>query len=349
MYALLMMQQFPDHDYYFLDTFFPVIIIFLVLITASVYNKIINNTFKLILSFSLCLLLFLSYSDFKTVFDQRYMKNQWNKMEMNDRIYFKGSDVFLDSIGISRDALMLVVNANTTNMPFILMKRKGYAQFHTHPDSIRKAFEKSVRYAILKNDEMYNEVLLADTSLIKNLEKISENGYISIYKITPNETSELKNFIGFSEKDIFKKITSSIETNLNADKIKSVIDTSTLYFSKPYGGHEINYFGLTVELTADDFPKNDSGLQLIYSEVELFGTEDNQQIEFILQVTDATGQSMYFKTFPLKNFIKKNEWNKASLVFSVPPMRDGKKARLFLLNTDMKPYYYDDFNLYIKK
>lgn len=346
MYAVLMMQQFPDHDYYFLDTLYPVIILSLVFIMAAVYNKIINNTFKIVVSLCLSLLLFLSYADFKEVLDERYLKGQWKKMELNDRIYFEGADVFLDSIGISKDASMLVVGTNTTNLPFILMKRKGYAQLHTHPDSIRKGFTKA-DYVVLKNDEFYNEILLVDSSLIKDLVNISDNGFISIYKIVPNETAELKSFIGFSDKDIFKKILYAFENNFNADKIKNIPDTSDVCFSKPYGGYAANEYGLTVELSEHDFPDTKK-LQLMYTEVELYGTIENQTLELIVQVLDSTGQSIYFKGFPLKRFVKKNEWKKACVVFAVPPMIDSKTARVFFWNPEEKPYYYDDFKLYIK-
>lgn len=347
LYTLLMMQQFPDHDYYFLDTLFPFIILALVLLTATVYNKIINDTFKTVFSLGLCLLLFLSYAEFKNILDQRCMKGQWSKMEMNDRMYFEGADAFLDSIGISRDSKMLVIGSNTTNMPFILMKRKGYAQLHTNPDSIRKSFAEPVDYVILKNDESYNEILLVDSSLIKTLVKVSGNDRISIYKIAANEMSDLKSFTGFSEKNIFKKIVYDFENNLNADKIKNVSDTSELYFSGPYGGYSANEFGITVELTESDFP-NTHILQLVYSEVELYGTTENQSIELVVQVLDSTNQSIYFKGFPLKQFVKKNQWNKASLIFAVPSLHENKKVTVFLLNADEKPYHYDDFKLYIK-
>lgn len=347
MYAVLMMQQFPDHDYYFLDTFFPVIILLLVFLTAAVCQNIQKDFFKVVLSLCLYLLLILSYADFKAVQGERYLKGQWSKMEMNDRICFEGSDEFLDSIGIPRSAKMLVVGSNTTNMPFIFMKRKGYAQPDTNPDSIRKSFTKNIDYVVLQNDEMYNQILVQNSSLIKDLVKVSDNGRISIYKIAPNEHADLKRFIGFTETNIFKKIICSFENNKNETKLENIGDTSDICFSKPYAGRQTNDYGLTLELTEHDFP-NIHSLQLLYTEIELRGTEDHQQLELILQVLDSTGTSIYFKGFPLNTVLKKNEWNKASLVFAVPSMREGKKARIFFWNAAKKTYYFDDFRLYIK-
>jgi len=141
-FTLLMLRQFPDHDYYFLDTFFlPAILIFTVAlaIIPSSDRKII----KIIVNLAIILLSIPLILHARNSQDQRRQTGYWDRTAATIES-FQSSAALLDSHNISRDSRILVIGTTAPNIPFILMQRKGYALMTTEKETINAAFRSAV-------------------------------------------------------------------------------------------------------------------------------------------------------------------------------------------------------------
>ncbi|MCX6290595.1 MAG: glycosyltransferase family 39 protein, partial [Bacteroidetes bacterium] len=132
-YFLCMSTQFPEHDYYVIDSLYPVIALILV---HAIQNIPANSRFsKIALPATGTVLLCVFVMSSSGIMKKRYTFHEWDRTEIT-RQNFTGTEQFLDSIGIPKTAKMLVLDAYTTNMPLILMNRMGYALLWTTKENI---------------------------------------------------------------------------------------------------------------------------------------------------------------------------------------------------------------------
>ena len=122
-YFLLMAQQYFAHDYYFLDSFFVPIILFLVFSIKSI--QLDSFLQKSIWTSVFIIQIILCYIFSQKIQNERYYSGPWDRTEIT-RQNFTGTEKSLDDLGIPKEAKILVIDAYTTNAPLILMNRKGY-------------------------------------------------------------------------------------------------------------------------------------------------------------------------------------------------------------------------------
>src|SRR5690606_5025142 len=99
LFFILMMQQFPAHDYYFIDSFYPGIIMFFALAVSLIPSRPVWNITFVIVSVGL---LYKGTLQAKAVQDDRYTTHSWDDGETT-RHNFEDSDLFLDAAGVSAD------------------------------------------------------------------------------------------------------------------------------------------------------------------------------------------------------------------------------------------------------
>lgn len=186
-FALLMLGQFPNHDYYGIDTFFPLIL--LVLLWAyhrSMPNKIGNWVVPgmAIVAFGLFALPHLTERQ-----EQRYFIEAW---DLNHVTYenFKESEAFLDHQGIAKDARMLVIDAFTTNIPLIEMNRSGYTVLTTSETLMKEALQWPLDYVALQDTFTIPEVVMNYREIVEQLSFVCGNGSISVYELKKPETEK---------------------------------------------------------------------------------------------------------------------------------------------------------------
>lgn len=178
-FTFLMLRQFTDHDYYFLDTFFLPIIAFLS-IALSLLPDLKTGLLKIILlAFIAFTALFLLLQPIKSQETRREIK-PWDRTEATIENFSNASD-FLDSLEISRNSKMLVIDVVAPNIPFILMQRKGFGIMKLSPKNISEALKWEYDYIVIQN-----EFFLSDTNeqyfeILPKLNKIADNGRISVY------------------------------------------------------------------------------------------------------------------------------------------------------------------------
>ena len=174
-YIVLMMKQFPAHDYYMLDTLCPVIAS--AFIFGSRYIK-----FSPGISHQLIILFFIVGS-FNVCFEYQlrlYSKERLSLPELQTLNNFEGSDGFLVKQGIPKDRPVLVVGSYEPNIPFIQLKRQGFQVRDPKHDDIMEALKMDYECAITQNS-FFSEITAAFPEWNKMMKSFATNGKITLW------------------------------------------------------------------------------------------------------------------------------------------------------------------------
>ncbi|MBE9467356.1 MAG: glycosyltransferase family 39 protein [Bacteroidetes bacterium] len=339
-FAFLMLRQFPAHDYYFIDTFFLPIILFLIFV-LSLFPVIEKRNYKIIsivilFVFSVILILQPIKSQKK-----RRETGYWDRTEITINNY-RNSSCFLDSINVPKDSKILVIDAVAPNIPFILMQRKGYAVMTTNQKNIEEALKWDYDFIVIQNEYFISEIYTPYPNILSKLEKIADNGNISVCRYSESNQQSLLDFIGIKNKEpVFE---TSVNFDITPDSLwqnfNSTIDSS---YNSGYSGHLTSdiLYGLTYKST--NLPELEtSSRTLFFSSYFLRDTIVN--CELVVSI-NSNGQNIYYKSNNLKDLIKKEgEWENVSLIFQLPKVQSSDyEFAIFIWNTGKSELYYDNF------
>lgn len=176
LFTVAMAKQFPNHDYYFIDTYFLPILLSFILILKSLPT--IDNYKKGIVFFMISAA-FVSVM-FKNVNEKQEIRrrNYWGAASERTIENYKDSEQFLDSIGISKDAKILTLWAYPQNTPFILMNRKGYTEMFDKEDKIEIGLSFDYDYVVIENELLEDD---KKKRYLSDLNYVSDNGKISVF------------------------------------------------------------------------------------------------------------------------------------------------------------------------
>ena len=343
-FAFLMLRQFPAHDYYFLDTFFLPIIMFLIFI-LSLIPVAEKRNLKIVTVTSVCIIsCILILQPIKSQ-EKRRETGFWDRTEATINNY-KNSSEFLDSLDISKSSKMLVIDAVAPNIPFILMQRKGFAVMKTNQENIEEALKWDYDYIVVQNEYFIPEIYTPYPGILSKLNKIADNGKISVCTLSDNYQQSLLDFLGLNKKE--PVITKTVSFENKPDSLWENFNPSDRYtFSGTSSGHLTSdiIYGLTYKSKHLPELKNNSRT-LLFSSYFLKDTIINSEIVVSI---NADEQNIYYKSYNLKNLVKQEgSWEQVSLLFQLPKIQgDDYEFAIFIWNTGKSELYYDDFGFSI--
>jgi len=340
-FTLLMLRQFPSHDYYFLDTFFLPIMLFLIFIISSISpikTKWINGINLVVLLIVSIPLVVNAHSSQKA----KRITGEWDRT--NSTINnFKDTERYLDSLKIPQNSNMLVIDGYAPNIPFILMNRKGYVVMTTSKENISESLTWDYDYIVMQNEFFLSDIYLNYPEIISKTEKVWDNGRISISKLRKVELKQsLDAYLGLSnmnpilkEKMDFDTVTSKNWQNINP--------TTKFKFSGQNSGFltQNMEYGLTYK--TKDLPEIKEKGRLIFFQ-SYFLHHSNCNVEVIVSIIE-NDKTLYYKTFNLQDLLKeKNVWEKVNLIFQLPKVNNNNyEFSLFIWNKGKTELFIDDF------
>ena len=151
-----MVMQFPIHDYYIFDTFFPTLVFWIIIASFFFKEKhqYLSNKNIILLLFSLLIINQIHYFAGYT-----RIINHPNSPYEKTRVNFENSHNTLDSLNISKNKKILLIDSYCTNLAFIGMNRKGFCIRHTSYNNIQRALNWKYDYIITQNFTYKDEVL----------------------------------------------------------------------------------------------------------------------------------------------------------------------------------------------
>ncbi len=152
-YSFLMLQQFVAHDYYILDTFFPILLFWLLAFLKQVDLKHLTNVKKYLVIFTI-----LAFGLNRLVFKMGYDARPTTPLEIT-RTNFIDSHKILDSLQIAKKAKILLIDSYSPNLAFIGLQRKGFCLMRPTKKRILRAMTWEFDYIITQNFSYKEKVL----------------------------------------------------------------------------------------------------------------------------------------------------------------------------------------------
>ena len=177
-FFIAMIKQFQNHDYYFIDSFFLPILLLLILLLNKL-PEISNYKQGIIAFWGAAFLIFFMLKDVKEMQVKR--RAIWRGPDSERTIKnYQGSEQYLDSLNISKDAKILTLYAYPQNAAFIMMNRKGYTAMFDKHDMVKNGLTFDYDYLIIEN-EILKKKLKEDKEFLSDLRYYSDNGRITLF------------------------------------------------------------------------------------------------------------------------------------------------------------------------
>ncbi len=343
LYLILMTQQFPEHDYYFIDSFYPVVALLLVYCILRIQTP--SPLSKIFFTLVTCLMIYFFSTATSKVQDERYKFQTWDRTEIT-RQNFTGAEHFIDSIGISKDAKMLVLDAYTTNTSLILMNRKGHTLLWTTKENIDTFLKKDVDYVVMQNCFLPSDIIHFDPEIIAQLEKVADNGTISIYRKEKKENRTLDEFLGIKKETTLYNCFNDFESDSsckNADLSKRSSE------NKFDGTSSLLVDGMTEDSPTFHFVKTDlpfvkSTQVLIHSMI--FRENDMKDIYVVASLIHGN-ETYFYRDFSMNQYIGNTTgWQEIMFQFVLPEIKSNEdRLSIYFSNKSKSRFYLDDFRL----
>lgn len=342
LFTALMLRQLVDHDYYFLDTLYLPAVILLAVFLSRIPNP---DSLKLKIG-AIAIIVLLAFKLIPAPAksqESRRLTGPWDKNEVTLNNYYN-SATFLDSLGISHEAKMLVIDAVAPNLPFSLMQRKGYAVMYTSNKNIESSLTWDYDYIVLQNRYFVSDIHARYPEILTKLNKVADNGKISV--CTLSDTINRQTMLGFlslnENETVFK---SYIDFDSEPDSSWQNINlTNEVAYSGSSSGHltpDMEY-GLTWK--TDSIPELLTGSRTLIVKTRLL-RNSVIDCDFIVAVNDG-GQNVYYSPHNLKYYIKKQgEWEDVCLMYQLPKVQsENYELSIYFWNKWRNELYCDDFS-----
>lgn len=342
-YFLLMAIQFKEHDYYFIDTFFVIVVLLLVLF-VSVLPKINFNFIVVPIVFTIFFMVIQDVS----VQAKRNDTGSWDRYQATIN-NFSNADEFLTNNNVSSTASILVIDAYSPNIPFILMKRKGFSVITTSKAEIDKALQFPFDFVVLQNEFILSDVLNNYPDLKYYLTPINSNGNITLYQYNKTKKEKsLPSFLGFDKRAALVNEQLNFDTIINtkvwaaADKLKKDkwFANGEKYFS--YMDSTIQY-SATFQMQAADF--DTSKTHTVIFEGDFYGINNLSDV-FVSCYAGHADVVNYQQYFDVSTSVRKMEsWQHITFLYQVNKMNTADELKVFIWNPKQKYFYYNNLSV----
>lgn len=343
-FAAVMLPQFRHHDYYFLDTFFLPLVLLLIFLLKAL--PILNNKVKknMALLFIIAICVPLTINGLKT---QKKRRISYPDDRIDHAIFnYSGADHFLDSIGVEPEDNILTFATPAPNLPFILMNRKGYAVMKPTKENLTESLTWPAKYLVFQNEYFITDIYGNYPEIINQIQKIADNGKISIYKIGSNAASSLHDFLKLDDLQLienqkmnFDSTCSPALSNCNTTKQQaySLPNSSLLDSTKEYG--------LTYRINTAKWLNKKGALLFINTKI---WHQKLNKIEMVVSIS-SNNESKFYKPINLDQLLhKQNQWENLELSYILPPIDcDNGQLGIYFYNPGKNRIYIDDFQFQI--
>ncbi len=318
-YSVLMARQFADHDYYFLETFFPVILMLVIANLAMIPYKNQPARYATIM-LAIVFFVFAVRSGHGTL-DKRNESGPWDRIEQT-RINFEGSAEWLDNTGVAADAHILVIDAYTTNGPLIFMNRKGFTVLNTTRENILQSMRWPFDYVIMQNEYMLSDVVRNYPQIVQQLEFVSSNEKLSLFKLNPSPSRILSAFLGLPSGSIYNNC-------LRFGAALSSWSGDIVAMTEGSMNAETEY---SATLTIDRSSLTGTLSTLVF-EGDFLSPDTLNGIELVVSASRQDDQ-VYYKTFELEKYIDNaRQWTSLQFLFPLTEIpNDITQIKVYVWN-----------------
>lgn len=328
LFAIAMLGQFRAHDYYFLDSLFlPVSLLFITLFSSLQWK----NNFKLnIITYSCYAFCFFLIAA-KTVKSQKDKRTPqpWDKT-FYSVLHFKEGKQLLDQLNANSEDRILLIDPCSTNLPFILLERKGYVIMSSKKSTIEGKLDWDYDYVLLQNDYFLEDVYPNYPEITNHLVAVLKGKYVTICKFDPTgRVKSIDEFIDPNSDLIYESL-------LNGDRSSAWKDYE-IQLDKNTPKIAINSeMEFSCNLITDTIQSKIALIDKIVIETKVFsGIAENG---LIVVDIENQGEKLYYQTLNLSDAV--NAIGKRSFTLN-EPLPHTAKLSIYLWNTKKSNFMLD--------
>ncbi|MEZ4906726.1 MAG: hypothetical protein R2771_03570 [Saprospiraceae bacterium] len=338
-FVFAMLNQFVDHDYYFLDSFYLPVVMFLLLLLKNI--SIGERTSKLMLIF------LIAFPVMIYAINIQINRHDYRDNKDCDIIKsFSESEEYFDSLGISKESKILVLDASGPNIPFAFLGRKGYALLNTSAENIGRSLSWNYDYIVFQNDYFISDIYNNFPDIINRIDVLGTNNKITVCELSDSIYN--RSIIEFASKFGYKtngEYHTGFEYGeeigwenylLNSDysyagEYSSLIDKNSEY--------SLSYT-FNSELV-------DGKIPYVIVSSHILKTED-KPILLVFSVSDSKGENKFYKAYDINNIIKDSmKWQETNFICKFPLITEGDKMNIYFWNLNKTEIYIDELNIKI--
>lgn len=334
LYFLLMGKQFADHDYYYIDAFYPLLVMVLLLGLSKLE---IPKKWYTSVGVLCGIFFFYFFSHANSIQEKRYTPPYDDRIDYTYHVYQRAKQD-LKSWGIEKSDTLLVLDAVSTNMPFTIWKNRGYTLLNSGEKTVKAALDTlKYEYVVLLDSNFVGDTYQDYPELINRLELVHHNGELGVYKQSKenNPANFFEHFHYFAEDDFDGQSTLD-STTLAWAKIEK---TDSLYgksFSIPFDYE----YALSIKKQLPKLNTNKPLEVLVLADYQPLG--DTAQIQLVCSHAD------YYQVQYLQNFITEvDEWQQKLFRFQIPPekLRSKEEISVYFWNPEKDNIYIDNYKI----
>jgi len=308
-------QQFADHDYYYIDTFLPLLSLLLILLFGQL--EIPKRWYTTAGTLG-CVFLFYFFSYAKSTQLKRYSPPYNDRIEYAYSTYLESKND-LEGWGVKKEDTLYVLEANSTNMPFTVWKNRGFTSLNSAEEVVKKELQQNFTYAVLVDSFFVMGAFNDYPNLITQLKRVNGNGKLSLYKknTTNNTSAFFENLIYYGYSDFDAQ--SNIGDSVTAWTAKEVVTDS---LGKSLKIQSENLYTLTIKNKLSKIvPNKPIKIHLLGDYLQA----DSSKINIVCSINNY-----YRSHYTISHFKKMNEWMHHQFNFKIPSTYFKKDDELIL-------------------
>jgi hypothetical protein len=173
-YFVLMLRQYPDHEYYFIDSFYPAVFllgIYLARRTRTVPGLVWVETFLLVIA------LWFAWHRYR-----EYRKlDSYAIQETTSRAYEQGG-ALLERLEVPPEGRILALEAYSFNRPFLGLRRKGYTSLSSQKENQEALLANRPDYLACPESSFVSEVVNDFPEIVQRLEPVGRSEDLLLFR-----------------------------------------------------------------------------------------------------------------------------------------------------------------------
>lgn len=335
-YLFAMLLQFINHDYYFLDSFFPFLAVgLMVFLSFLVINKKIYNYLIGVAVLIVCIFIIGKTNEIHKV---RRDPGSWDRTYITYNNYI-GSDKLLAELNVPENAKMLVIEGYSYNIPQILMNRKAFSLNAEKEHELKAAMNWPYDYIVIQDCFLVSDVVKIFPEIINKIEKIGGNGKISVYKklSAPNNASLIQFLKLDKQMPLFSALLDIQKPDSCWKNVKVIENEGSLC------GQILPADEFAVSLKLKNFkPLTLKSCILLFSSKIMIKNQGYSDANVVASV-DYDAKNLYYASFDLKNQIEKdNLWQHVNLMYNISQINSlDNSLGIYIWNKGKNEILYD--------
>ncbi len=332
-FFIAMGRQFGEHDYYFLDSFLPLLALLLIFLLKNARIPKPWYTPFATWCFIAC---FYFYSYGKNTLEERYTPAWNDRVEYAYSVYEASKDD-LKQWGVTQEDTLLVLDAVSTNMPFTVWKNRGYTLLNSGKEYVQEALEQDFNYVVILDSNLVSDTWKDYPELIKKLDLKAQNGHLSLY----TETTDTSKINFFEQLHYYGRANFDGVKELDSASMAWMKNKQTEYGNSYYAPADYEFF-LSTKLSGKEIIPNKPIQILVQADYKPL--KDSCKIQLTAKHADYYG-AKYLQS----QLTEIDQWQSQLYRFKIKPdkIKQGEEISLYYWNPEKSELLIDNLSIIV--